>query len=352
MSPSRIRVDTAALAANYRYLRKRSRADCAGVVKADAYGLGLEPVVNTLRREGCEIFFVATLNEALAVRALSSDIRVLLLAGVHSAEAAAAVAQARIEPVLNSPAQLTYWRPHAALPAAIHFDTGIERLGIAAADFERNAVAGFELSLIMTHLACADEPAHAMNLQQLKRFQQLAAQFPGMPTSIANSAGCLLPPDWHGDVTRPGIGLYGGHPQNRIADNPLTAVVQFSGQVVQRRSVSAGTGVGYGASFVAQRTTELAVIGLGYADGLPRVLSNLGQATVAGVRAPIVGKVSMDLVHLDVTELEARPEVGDWVDFLGADIGVDEMAQWAGTIGLEVLCSLGGRPQREYFASV
>jgi len=191
-----------------------------------------------------------------------------------------------------------------------------------------------------------------MNALQLERFQQVAKQFPGVSTSIANSAGCLLPVSWHGDLTRPGIGLYGGHPQNRVPENPLEPVVHLEGQVVARRTVSKGTPVGYGGTFVASRTTDIAVVGLGYADGLPRSLSNKGEVSWRGTRLPIIGRVSMDLTHIDVTDLEQAsspaPAPGDWVQFLGGDIGVDEVAQWADTIGLEILCGLGRRPQWHY----
>jgi len=242
------------------------------------------------------------------------------------------------------------WWPWRDQAATLHIDTGMERLGFLPADLTAIDWSAYRLTMVMTHLACADTPENALNELQLERFIAARNQLPdpGLTTSIANSAGCLLPSRWHGDLSRPGIGLYGGHPQNRVADNPVHAVVHLTGQVVQRRSIEPGTSIGYGGSFVAQRRSEIAVVGLGYADGLPRMLSNTGAVSIAGQRAPIVGRVSMDVVHVDVSDLNEPPVPGDWVEFMGADIGVDEVAQWAGTIGLEVLCGLGQRPHWNY----
>jgi len=349
---SRVVVDLAALASNYRYLSARSKKHCAGVVKANAYGLGLAPVIKTLVAEGCREVFVATLPEALQVRELFADLRIIALSGLADAGAAKAAVDANIEPVINSAEQAQLWAPHAQRPITLHVDTGMQRLGLPLEELTAVDWSAFSLATLMTHLACADVPEHPMNALQLARFEQVASQFPGVERSIANSAGCLLPEAFHGDLTRPGIGLYGGHPQNRVPDNPLAAVVHLDGQVVARRQVSAGTPVGYGGTFVTQRPTQIAVVGLGYADGLPRSLSSTGQVSWLGQRLPIVGRVSMDLVHIDVTDLEhsgtASPGVGEWVQFLGNDIGVDEVAQWADTIGLEILCGLGRRPRWHY----
>ena len=321
-------------------------------MKANGYGLGLQPVIETLIAQGCETVFVATLPEALEARHLFPDLRVIALSGLVDAAAAEAAFDANIEPVINSTEQAQFWLPHAEQPMTLHVDTGMQRLGVPVDELDAVDWSAFNLATLMTHLACADEPDNPMNALQLERFGQVASQFPGVPTSIANSAGCLLPEAWHGDLTRPGIGLYGGHPQNRIPDNPLQPVVHMEGQVVAKRFVAKGTPIGYGGSFIAQRPTQIAVVGLGYADGLPRSLSNTGEISWQGKRLPIIGRVSMDLTHIDVTDLEdsgfTSPRLGDWVQFLGDDIGVDEVAQWAGTIGLEILCGLGRRPQWHY----
>ena len=360
LNSARVRVDLRALAGNYRKLRDRTAGACAGVVKANGYGLGVEVVAETLAATGCSVFCVATLAEALQLQtffataatrpanSISPMPRIVLLGGVNSAAAAEAAAAAGIEPVLNSVEQAEHWWPWRGRPATLHIDTGMERLGVLPDELGSIDWSAYRLAMLMTHLACADTPEHPLNELQLERFATALKQLPALPTSIANSAGCLLPRRWHGDLSRPGIGLYGGHPQNRVAGNPLQAVVHMEGQIVQRRAIPSGTSIGYGASYVAQRPTEIAVVGLGYADGLPRVLSNVGEVGIAGQRAPIVGRVSMDVVHVDVTDLNLPPLVGDWVEFMGADISVDEVAQWAETIGLEVLCGLGQRPQWEY----
>jgi len=302
--------------------------------------------------EGCRDVFVATLPEALKVRELFADLRIIMLSGLVDAGAAKLASEANIEPVINSVEQAQLWTPYASRPITLHVDTGMQRLGFPLEELTSVDWSSYLLATLMTHLACADVPDHPMNQLQLQRFEQVASRFPGVATSIANSAGCLLPDAWHGDLTRPGIGLYGGHPQNRLPENPLAPVVHMDGQVVARRRVAAGTPVGYGGTFVAARPTQLAVVGLGYADGLPRSLSSTGQVSFAGQRLPIVGRISMDLTHVDVTDLEhtttQAPQLGDWVQFLGDDIGVDEVAQWADTIGLEILCGLGRRPQWQY----
>ncbi len=357
MNTARVGVDLTALAANYRQLRDRSAGACAGVVKANGYGLGIAAVAETLTLAGCSVLCVATLDEALELHELFASgtvptptPRILLFGGISTAAAASAAAAAGIEPVLNNTQQAQLWWPWRDQAATLHIDTGMERLGFLPADLTAIDWSAYRLAMVMTHLACADTPEHTLNELQLERFFAANLQLPNpnLPTSIANSAGCFLSPRWHGDLSRPGIGLYGGHPQNRVVDNPMQAVVRVEGQIVQRRSVEAGTSIGYGASYVTQRPTEIAVVGLGYADGLPRLLSNVGAVSSAGQRAPIVGRVSMDVVHVDVSDLDSPPEPGDWVEFMGADIGVDEVAQWAGSIGLEVLCGLGQRPHWNY----
>ena len=348
LNNARVRVDCAALASNYRFFADRSEKACAAVVKANAYGMGVEYAVPVFERAGCRVFAVATVEEGIAVRALTAGARILLLGGVDQRSASVAE-QHRLEPVLNHPGQAAAWHPYRHLPAVVHIDTGMERLGFTPAQLADVAWQDYRLSLVMTHLASADQPEDPLNALQLERFDRARATLPALPVSIANSAGCLLPAAWHGDLTRPGIGLYGGHPQNRIEQNPLQPVVSFEARVVQIREISRGTGVGYGGTWQAPHDARIAVLGAGYADGLPRLLGNRGQASFAGRRVPIVGRLSMDMLHLDVTALGPEaPRLGDWVQLLGADIGVDEVAQWSQTIGLEILCDLGRRPVWRY----
>ena len=330
MTHARLIVDLDALAANYRKFRSASKGPAA-VVKANAYGLGLEPVARRLATEGCRQFFVATQAEGRELRRILPDagtFDIFVLSGV--------VDGAGLIPVVNHPAQMR------AGPIALHVDTGMQRLGFDDLDAE-TIPADAEVRLLVTHLACADTPDHALNSEQLSRFKALAARFPGVPTSIANSAAILTGAD---GIGRPGIGLYGGNPFV-AQENPMRCVATLEGEVLQVRKVMAGTSVGYGASHVTERDTTLAVVGIGYADGLPRALSNCGQSAFKATRAPIIGRVSMDLTLVDVTDL---PPVapGDWIEFFGNSVGLDEVAAWAGTISYEVLTGVGNRVSRMY----
>lgn len=325
MRHARLTVDLDALAANYRAFRARAPDGVAAVVKADAYGLGVQPVAARLAAEGCTRFFVATEAEGRALReTLAADCDIFVFSGE--------VSTGGLVPVANQPSQL---RPG---PVALHVDTGMQRLGFAPEDVPDHA----EVVLLLTHLACADTPDDPMNALQLERFEAVAAQFPGVPVSIANSAGIL---DGVRGIGRPGIGLYGGNPYSD-RDNPMRCVATLKGQVLQVRQVRAGESVGYGASRVVTRDTTLAVVGAGYADGVPRLLSNRGEVAFGGARLPILGRVSMDLTQVDATEVAIEP--GDWVEFFGPTVGVDEVAEWSQTIAYEVLTGIGRRVERRY----
>lgn len=343
---ARLSVDLEALVANYRTLRDRcAPSTCGAVVKADAYGLGVDPVVEALVDAGCGEFFVATLAEGEQVRSLAADVDVYVFAGADK-ESASAMSAARLIPMLNSAAQMQAWR-RVGGPTALHFDTGMARLGIDWADYDPALSTGLDVVLLATHLACADEPGHKLNQIQLQRFATIAAEFPGVKTSIGNSAATLTGGSICGDLARPGIALYGGNPFAGQS-NPMRSVLTLEGRILQTRTVAAGATVGYGATHAAERTGRLAIVGVGYADGLPRAVSNRGAVAVAGQRAPIVGRVSMDLTIVDVTDVGPPPRAGEWVEFLGPHIGIDECAAWADTIGYEILTGLGRRPTRRY----
>jgi alanine racemase len=341
----RLRIDLDALAANYQGFREAAApATCAAVVKADAYGLGVARVAPRLWREGCRQFFVATAAEGVALRAVLSRARIFVFEGA-TPDNHSSLVETDLIPVLNHPDQLACWRASApGRRAAVHFDTGMHRLGF---DWDASAALfdGLPMALLVTHLACADEPAHPLNRLQVDRFERVRARFPGVPVSIGNSAATLFGPGMAGDVARPGIGLFGGNPFGGIG-NPMATVVTLEGQVLQVRDVARDETVGYGASFHADRDTTVAIVGVGYADGLPRLLSNRGAVLVAGERRPIVGRVSMDLTAVDVTGLPVRP--GDWLEFFGDGIALDEVAGWAETIDYEVLTGLGARLERVY----
>jgi alanine racemase len=346
-----VEVDLGALARNYALLNRASAPGCAGaVVKADAYGLGVAPVVRCLHQAGCRHFFVATPAEGVGLRSILREAQIFVLDGLAGASREAFLAAGLI-PVLNTRAEFMAWG--SAGPAAVHIDTGMSRLGLARADIESmrleaDRVPAVDVAWVLTHLACADAPGNAMNAGQIASFDELRSLWPAAQTSVGNSAGLLLGERFQSDVSRPGIALYGANPFLR-APNPVEAVVTVRGRILQIRDVEAGAAVGYGASYTAAAAMRIAVVGIGYADGYHRSLSNCGIADVAGQRVPVVGRVSMDLVCLDITSL-ARDRVaeGDWATMIGGDVSLEEVAALAGTINYELLTSLGRRLERVY----
>jgi alanine racemase len=315
----------------------------ACVVKANGYGLGASPVARALWGAGCRCFFVATAAEGVELRGALPQCRILVFEGAHSGNLDA-LREAGLVPVLNHRGQAEVWRRTGGGAATVHVDTGMHRLGFPL-DLDVDDVAGIDVGLLVTHLACADEPDHPMNQVQLDRVDALRARFPGVPVSTGNTATVLQRALRAGDLGRPGIGLYGGNPFVASA-NPFSPVVTLEGRVLQIRSVAAGEFIGYGASFVAPQAMTVAVVGVGYADGVPRLLSNRGQAAAGGRRCPIVGRVSMDLTTVDVSGCDVAED--DWIEFFGATVGVDEVAAWSQTIAYEVLTGIGQRLQRIY----
>ncbi|MBX3579785.1 MAG: alanine racemase [Rhizobiaceae bacterium] len=350
-------IDLGAVRFNYRLLaRMLGGARCGAVVKADGYGLGAAPIAQALIHEGCDTFFVAHLSEGLALRAaLGPDIVIYVLNGLPPGTERTFV-DAGLRPVLNSAEQIRAWddlgRPSLRpQPAAIQVDTGMARLGLPPEDVVRftedaRILAGIQLTLVMSHLACADVPDHPANAQQLKRFQGLRPWFAGPDFSLANSSGIFLGTDWHFDLARPGAALYGINPTPHLP-NPMQPVVRLEARVIQTRSVKAGAGIGYGHALVAEAPVRLATIALGYADGWPRRLN--GAAFFKGTALPFVGRVSMDSIILDVSALpEGAIAPGDLVELIGPHRTVDEVAADAGTIGYEILTGLGNRFHRVY----
>jgi alanine racemase len=351
-------IDLAAIVANWRLLAARAApAECAAVVKADAYGLGAAKVAPALARAGCRSFFVATLAEGLALRPLLGDAAIHVLNGLHGAEPQA-FADARLQPVLPSLAEVDLWL--AAIgdraPAGLHLDTGMARLGLPPQEVDRLAqdrdrLGRLRLGLVMSHLACPDEPEHPMNRAQLARFRDLLDQLklpPHIPRSLAASSGIFLGADFAFDLARPGAALYGIAPLTNHP-NPMMQVVLLQGKILQTRFVDTGMTVGYGATHRFARPARLATVGVGYADGFMRALSNRGGAYIGGRRVPLVGRVSMDLITLDVSELpEATTQPGALVDLIGPHNPLDAVGAEAGTIGYEILTSLGRRYQRRY----
>ncbi|MEP9352881.1 alanine racemase [Xanthobacter sp. KR7-65] len=354
-------MDLGAIADNWRTLAALSApAECAAVVKANAYGLGVDRVAPALWRAGARTFFVAHFKEALALRALLPDAVIYVLNGLLP-DTADDHAAAGLRPVLGSVAEITEWSDYCRdngtdLPAAIHVDTGMHRLGLSLEEAVQLAgtyrMLGFTPSLIMSHLACADTPGHVLTARQRMVFADVARRFPNVPGSLANSAGTLLGRDFRFELVRPGIFLYGGVAITGVP--PLRPVARLEVKVIQVATAPAGETVGYGAAQRLKRASRLATVSIGYADGLFRAagssdLAKGVEAILAGRRCHLVGRVSMDLATLDITDLpEGAVERGDTAVFLGDGISVDDLAARSGTIGYEVLTSLGARYARRY----
>ncbi|WP_010140452.1 alanine racemase [Oceanicola sp. S124] len=344
MTTSRLSIDLDALKANWRALDAKSAAsvESGAVVKANGYGLGAPRVAQALAEAGARRFFVAAAEEGLAVRqALGPGVQICVFSG-HGKGDAALLEQADLVPMLNSVEQ--FRRHRQALPGAafgVQLDSGMNRLGLEPADWAalRDEALAAGPELVMSHLACADEPDHPMNRQQLAAFRDMVAGL-SVPCSLSATGGILLGPDYHFQVTRPGCGMYGGLP---FAEARPVAYLDLP--VIQTRQVAAGESVGYGNTWVAERVSVIATVAAGYADGLHRLMGPKTMTYAGETACPIVGRISMDLITVDVTGL---PEVPDYLALLNEIQTVDDLAANAETIGYEILTSLGARYARHY----
>ncbi len=359
-----LRVDLGRIAENWKALAALvAPAHCAAVVKADAYGLGASRVIPALAAAGCRTFFVATLAEAVAARALAPAAAILVLDGLVSGSAPDMLESGAI-PVLSSLPEVEAWaalseRRGRRNPCALHVDTGLNRLGLSARDVhalagDMHALGSLDVRLVMSHLACADDPASPKNAQQREVFDRLLPMLPSVPASLAASDGLMLGAAFHYDLVRPGYALYGGQAFGG-GRTPVEAVVELHVKVLQVRDVAPGQTVGYAASWSPTRASRIAVIAAGYADGLFRHLSRGSDATepsgavaIRGKIAPIVGRVSMDLVTVDVTDIDGGVEPGELVEVIGPSLPIEALGAAAETIGYEVLTSLGRRFHRVY----
>ncbi|WP_428642529.1 alanine racemase [Roseibium sp.] len=360
----RLTIDPKALAANWMFLAGKlaGETECAAAIKADAYGLGQEMAAKTLFEAGCRTFFVAVPTEALALRKVLPDAVIYALDGLFPGTAAHFL-EHDIRPVLGSLEELQEWtalckstgRNH---PAAVHVDTGIHRLGLSPAEFsaamsDKALLGPFEPTLVMSHLACGSTPDHPMNRRQLDLFREVTAPFAHIPRSLANSAGVLMGPDYHFDLARPGISLYGGRAFD-TGFNPMRPVVKVEARIMIVREVPPGDTIGYGAKQTAKRPLRNAVVAAGYADGLLRRAGSTderpgGFAMIEGHRAPILGRISMDMITLDVTDVpENLLRRGAFVEMLGPHVAAADIAAYAETIDYEYLTSLGRRFERVY----
>ncbi len=350
-------IDLEAIVSNWRLLSKLVKpAECAAVVKADAYGLGAPEVAAALQEAGCKTFFVAHLDEGLVLRkAIGFSSRVFVLNGTPPG-AEAEFLRSVLIPVVNTAGELTAWRSRAceagrSMPVALHLDTGMARLGLSSGEVamlagDPSLLEGLSVELIMSHLACADEPAHRANKRQRREFAKLCSVLPKKArSSLANSSGIFLGQGFHGDLVRPGAALYGINPVPG-APNPMRQVVRLSARVLQLRDVPTGTRVGYGHLFCANRRMRLATLSIGYADGWPRTATT--SVFFGGTRLPFAGRVSMDSIVVDATDCADLPGEGSFVDLLCPEQTVDDVASDAGTIGYEILARLGQRFAREY----
>ena len=355
-------VDLDAIVANWRKLEKAAvPAECAGVIKADAYGCGLEPVARALAGAGCKTFFVATLDEAGASRAAVPSAAIYVLDGFFQ-NCGDAFARIDARPVIGDLNELAEWdvfcrRSGWSGGVAIHIDTGMNRLGLSVVEAQgiipRINAGDHGVTLVMSHLACAETLNHPLNARQLATFREIASLFSGVPASLSNSSGVFLGAPFQFDLVRPGAALYGINPTPE-ADNPMQPVIELKARIAQIRNVEKGESVGYGGTWTARRPTRLAIVTAGYADGYFRAgSSNDGtrgaEVVVAGRRCPVAGRISMDLMAVDITDLENNAaRRGHLVTLIGEGITVDELAHHFGTIGYEVLTSLGPRYARIY----
>jgi alanine racemase len=360
-------IDLDALAANWRTLRDQARgAECAAVIKADGYGIGLEPALRALARAGCRTFFVAHLSEGARARAVNRDATIYVLNGLLP-RAAPAYAGHALRPVLGSQDEIAEWADfcHAQrrrLPAAVHVDTGMNRLGLPVAEALRLAgdslMRCFEPALLMSHLVSAEASHDPLNARQIAAFERVRAAFGGVLASLANSSGIFLPQRPYYDLVRPGYALYGGNPTPGAA-NPMRSVVRLDAPIVQVRAVEAGETAGYNGTWTAPERRRLATLSVGYADGYLRAGgltdakasagSSAGVVIVAGRRCPVVGRISMDLLSVDVSGVpDGAVRRGDRAVLIGDGLTVDEVGERAGTIGYEILTSLGRRYARVY----
>jgi alanine racemase len=363
-------VDLGAVLANFNLLSRRVLPATTGaVVKADAYGLGAAVIAPLLKRAGCSEFFVATVDEGIALRrALLPGVRIYLLGGLPPGSERE-IDAAGLTPVLNTLAEIERWQAYQNGPgsdgatrrqAALHLDTGLNRLGLTPAECHALAddpsrIGACNIGLVLSHLACADDPEHPMNRRQLATLQASLARLRLPPVqgrkpavSLAASSGIFLGPDYHFDLVRPGASLFGINPVLG-APNVLLPALRLQAKILQLREVDLDMTVGYGASHQVRGPTRIATLGIGYADGIFRSLGNRGWVVVAGQRAPIVGRISMDLMTIDVGHLPPDAAMpGTLADLIGPQQSIDQLAADAGTIGYEVLTNLGARFQRRY----
>ncbi len=350
-------VNLDALAANYHQLTKKHAGhNCAAVVKANAYGLGVEPVATRLAKEGCQTFFVATLTEAIELRGILENTLIYVFNGIYAGEESLFLKH-NIRPVLNSLEHVARWKDiataHTDAQAALHVDTGMCRLGLTPFEMQsitdgQQIIDNCNISLLMSHLACASDPSHPLNTQQLENFTEAKHAFSGVETSLSNSSGLYLGADYHEDVGRPGCSLYGITPRG-VDDNPMQHVATLKAPIIQIRHISRDQTIGYGGTTRVSAGMKVAVIACGYADGLHRIASHQLSGFIGEHQAHILGRVSMDMSCYDVTHIpDATLAQEGAITLISEQQTVDRVAQICHTIGYEVFTSLSARVERIY----
>jgi alanine racemase len=342
------------VAANFKLLQTKVnyKTKCGAAIKANAYGLGIEQIAQTLERSGCQNFFVAHIDEALTLRKQTSS-NIYLLHGIFDQETAKLAANYKLTPVLNSLEQVAIYNDYAnslaqKLPAILNFDTGMGRLGIVIKDIQNLKAEFVDYVYVMSHLACADEPEHLQNKLQLQNLKEITKLFPETKVSFANSAGIFLGKDYHYDLIRPGCAIYGINPTPAI-QNPMKTVVTIQAKIIQRRTLDHNQYIGYGASYLAKTGSKVFIVEYGYGDGYFRNLSNTSKCYVDGFYLDVIGRISMDLIICDASPLpESIFQQVTHTELLGDHIKLDELAKQSGTIGYEILTNLSPRYQRHY----
>jgi len=358
-------IDLAAVESNWRKLAGMTLpVECAAVVKADGYGCGLERITARLYKAGCKTFFVADLGEGRRARTVAPEAVIYVLNGVFP-DTGRAFADANLRPVINSTTELAEWDAFVAINdwrggAALHVDTGMNRLGLPIEDgmaiASRMKSANHGITLLMSHLACAETPDHPLNEKQIRLFRELRIAYRGIPSSLANSSGIFLGGTVHCDLVRPGGALYGANPIPG-KKNPMRPVIELKGRIVQVRQGKKGETIGYGAAFTVARPSRLAIVAVGYADGYVRAAGAAkgkpaAELILAGRRCPVVGRISMDLLAVDVSDLPDRAaRRGDFATLIGGELSLETVAAASGTINYEVLTSLGRRYHRHYIGA-
>lgn len=337
--PLRLYLDGDALVANWRYLQGQGRAACGAAVKANGYGLGAREVVNLLRDAGCRDFFVAHWGEAAAIADLVPSAWISVLNGIDDGDVALAL-QLGAAPVLNTPKQIAMWNAAGGGRCHVMFDSGINRLGIGPEQLSQDLLDGLDIDIFMSHLASADEDS-AQNTSQLVLFREQASRLSARRRSLANSAGIMLGRDFHFDLTRPGLSLYGGIARAEMAAS-IKHVVRMSARILQVRDLSTGAPVGYNGTFTCPSPIRVGTLSLGYADGYLRAFSGNGEAKYGDQKLPVIGRVSMDLVTVDLSAAAALNE-GDWVDI---DYCLAAASTATGLSQYELLTNLGQRFER------